>query len=305
MSSSSPASVGRIPALILSAIAGTVLAWASAFVVIRAVVPHFSPGALTLGRLLIGSVILGAVLLLRRAWVRPSGRDWLLLIGCGVAWFAVYNIALNAAELELDAGTTAMLVNVGPILIAVLADTLLREGIPPWLIGGAVVSLVGVVLISIGSSGVAIGSGWGVALCLIAAISYAIGVILQKVVLRRLPALQVTWIACTVGAVVCLPFVRQLIDEVQRAPSSSTWGVVYLGAVPTALAFTTWAYALSRMPAGRLGVTTYIVPPLTILIAWWFLGEVPAPLQVVGGVVCLIGVALSRITSRRKTAVPS
>ncbi|MET1016643.1 MAG: DMT family transporter [Leifsonia flava] len=291
----------RVSALTLVAIAVTVLAWASAFVVIRAVGAHFSPGALTLGRLLVGSIVLGIVLLARRGWVRPSARDWLLLIGCGISWFAVYNIALNAAELELDAGTTAMLVNVGPILIAVLAGTVLREGIPPWLVGGAVVSLVGVVLISIGSQGVAVGSGWGIALCLLAAVSYAIGVILQKVVLRRLPALQVTWIACTVGAVVCLPFLAQLVGETVAAPATSVWGVVYLGAVPTALAFTTWAYALSRMPAGRLGVTTYLVPPLTIVIAWAFLAEVPAPLQVVGGVVCLVGVALSRMPSRRRS----
>ncbi|MEL4318046.1 DMT family transporter [Leifsonia sp. YIM 134122] len=290
----------RVSALTLVAIAVTVLAWASAFVVIRAVGAHFSPGALTLGRLLVGSVVLGVVLLARRGWVRPSARDWLLLVGCGISWFAVYNIALNAAELELDAGTTAMLVNVGPILIAVLAGTVLREGIPPWLIGGAVVSLVGVVLISIGSQGTTVGSGWGIALCLLAAVSYAIGVILQKIVLRRLPALQVTWIACTVGAVVCLPFLLQLVGETIAAPAASVWGVVYLGAVPTALAFTTWAYALSRMPAGRLGVTTYLVPPLTIVIAWAFLAEVPAPLQVVGGAICLVGVALSRMPSRRR-----
>ncbi|MET0975304.1 MAG: DMT family transporter [Leifsonia sp.] len=284
---------GRV--LTVLAIAATVIAWASAFVVIRAVGGDYPPGALTLGRLVVGSAALGIVLIARRDWIRPTGREWLLLVGCGVAWFAVYNIALNAAEVELDAGTTAMLVNIGPILIAVLAGTFLNEGIPPWLIGGAVVSLLGVGLIALGSAGVSVGSGWGVVLCLLAAVSYAIGVILQKIVLRRLHALQVTWIACTVGLVVCLPFTASLVSSVAEAPTASTVGVVYLGAVPTALAFTTWAYALSRMPAGRLGVTTYLVPPLTILIAWLFIGEVPVLLQVVGGIVCLAGVALSRV----------
>ena len=51
--------------------------------------------------------------------------------------------------------------------------------------------------------------------------------------------------------------------------------MVYLGAVPTALAFSTWAYALSRMDAGKLGVTTYVVPPLVILLGWLLLDEVP------------------------------
>jgi drug/metabolite transporter (DMT)-like permease len=75
---------------------------------------------------------------------------------------------------------------------------------------------------------------------------------------------------------------------------SATLLVVYLGVVPTALAFTTWAYALNRTTAGKMGVTTYIVPVLVVLMSWAFLGETPRPLAYVGGVLCLAGVAISR-----------
>ena len=44
---------------------------------------------------------------------------------CGVLWFGLYNVALNAAETRIDAGTAAMLVNVGPILIAIFAGLIL------------------------------------------------------------------------------------------------------------------------------------------------------------------------------------
>ncbi len=64
--------------------------------------------------------------------------------------------------------------------------------------------------------------------------------------------------------------------------------------MPTALAFVTWAYALARTDAGRLGVTTYLVPPLTILTGWLLLGETPVTTALVGGAICLVGVALSR-----------
>ena len=74
--------------------------------------------------------------------------------------------------------------------------------------------------------------------------------------------------------------------------------MVYLGVVPTALAFSTWAYALTRMDAGKLGVTTYLVPPLVIVLGWLLLDEVPPALALVGGAVCLAGVALSRRRSR-------
>jgi len=190
---------------VLAAITTTVLAWASAFVVIRWAGESFSPGALALGRLALGSAALGALLLARRRWVAPNRREWVLLGVCGVAWFAVYNVALNAAEQHLDAGTTAMLVNIGPILIALLAGVMLGEGFPRWLLVGAAVAFAGTVLIGSAASRSGDVDLLGVVLAVLAAVTYAVGVLAQKPVLRRLPALQVTWLACAVGTLGCLP----------------------------------------------------------------------------------------------------
>jgi drug/metabolite transporter (DMT)-like permease len=285
----------------VAAVVVTLLAWASAFVAIRGVGEHFSPGALALGRLLVGTAVLG-LLLSRRGWVRPTGREWALLVVCGVGWFGVYNLSLNAAEQHLDAGTTAMLVNIGPILIAVLAGLLLGEGFPRWLLAGIAVAFVGVLLIGIATHG-AQADLTGVLLCVVAAVTYAAGVVAQKPLLRRLPGLQVTATACAMGAVCCLPWTGTLVDELGTAPGGSIAGIVYLGAVPTALAFSTWAYALGRMDAGKLGVTTYVVPPLVILLGWLLLDEVPPFLALVGGAICLAGVGLSRRRARVRPPV--
>jgi drug/metabolite transporter (DMT)-like permease len=284
------------------AVVVTLFAWASAFVAIRGVGEDLSPGALALGRLLVGSAVLG-LLMVGRGWVPPTRREWALLVACGVGWFGVYNVALNAAEQHLDAGTTAMLVNIGPILIAVFAGLLLGEGFPRWLVAGIAVAFAGVVLIGVATRS-AETELVGVVLCVVAAITYAIGVVAQKPVLRRLPALQVTFTACLIGMLCCLPWAGALADELGRAPAASIAGMVYLGVVPTALAFSTWAYALTRMDAGKLGVTTYVVPPLVIVLGWLLLDEVPPALAVVGGAVCLAGVALSRRRTRPRRPVP-
>ena len=281
------------------AAAVTVVLWASAFVAIRHVGQEMSAGALSLGRLLVGSVLLGIFVFTRpRRW--PAKGDWKFLLACGLLWFGAYNLALNAAERHLDAGTTAMLVNIGPLLIALLAGVFLQEGFPRQLVIGSAVAFGGVVLIGLSSS-----SGgaetWGVVLCLAAAAAYAIGVVSQKPLLARLPALEVTWLSCVIGAVACLPFGPALVREVQP---STIWWVVFLGAFPTAIAFTTWAYALARTTAGRMGATTYLVPPITIFLGWLLLGESPAPLAYVGGLLCLLGVAVSRYR-RRATVAPT
>jgi drug/metabolite transporter (DMT)-like permease len=287
--------------LVLMAIVVTVVAWASAFVVIRGVAPYFSGGPLALGRLLVGTLLL-ALFLIGRRWVKPTGGEWMLILVFGIAWFAIYNVALNTAEQTLDAGTTAMLVNIGPILIALGAGLFLGEGIPKWLAIGAGVAFFGVILIGLGTGASEFGDGWGVIWCLVAALAYAIGVLCQKRVMKRMPAAQVTWMGCVIGAIACLPFSGALISELQDAPAGAILGVVYLGAVPTALAFSTWAYALSRMPAGRLGVTTYVVPAIVVALGYLFFQEIPTLLAIIGGVICLIGVAVSRRTTRTPVA---
>jgi drug/metabolite transporter (DMT)-like permease len=289
----------------LAAVVVTVLAWASAFVAIRAVGTDLSPGALALGRLLVGTAVLG-LLMAGRGWMRPTGREWVLITACGIGWFGVYNVALNAAEQHLDAGTTAMLVNIGPLLIALFAGLLLGEGFPRRLMAGLAVAFAGVLLIGVATRQTE-ADLVGVVLCVVAAVTYAGGVVAQKPVLRRLPGLQVTFTSAAIGALCCLPWAGVLAGELGRAPVGSVAGMVYLGVVPTALAFSTWAYALRRMDAGSLGVTTYLVPPLVIVLGWLLLGEVPPALAVVGGGVCLAGVALSRgrRTLRRPVPVPA
>ena len=290
----------RPPTRVLLAVVFTVVAWSSAFVVIRFVGPDFEPGALTLGRLLVGSVVLSAMMIGRRV-ARMTRREWALVALIGVAWFGVYNVALNAGERRVDAGTAAMLIQLAPIMIGVLAGLLLGEGFPRRLVIGGLVAFGGTVLIGVSTStGQADLSG--IFLVLLSAVVYAIAMVAQKSVLGRISGLQVTWLACSIGTIVCLPFLPQLVRDVSTAPPLATLGVLYLGLVPTALAFSTWAYALSRTDAGKLGVTTYVVPPIAIGLGWVFLGEVPALLAVVGGLVSLVGVGLARRPHRRPVA---
>ena len=269
----------------------TVLVWASAFVGIRSAGRGLSPGALSLGRLVVGLVVLTIVCLIRherfpsRADLRPT---WLALLPCGLLWFGVYNLTLNAGERRIDAGTAAMVVNVGPILIALLAGHFLHEGFPRNVLAGCAVAFSGVAIIALASA-THTATTTGVLLCLTAAVAYAGGAVTQKVVLRRLSPLQTIWLCCAIGVLFFLPFAQQLATELGSAAPGVIGWTVYLGTFPTALGFLTWAFALSRSNVGRLGATTYLIPPLSVLLGWLLLGETPAPLAYLGGAICLCG----------------
>jgi len=212
----------------------------------------------------------------------------------GVLWLGVYNVVLNAAEQRVDAGTAAMLVNIGPVFIALLAGLLLSEGFPRNLFTGCAIAFGGAVLIGIATSEHGIDSVAGALLCLAAAVAYAFGVVIQKPLLARSSGLALTWMGCAVASVACLPFAPKLVDDLSSAPASSIAWTVYLGLVPTAIGFSTWAYALSRTSAGRMGAFTYLVPPLAVLLGWLVLSESPPELALAGGFLCLAGVAFTR-----------
>ncbi|MBV9047410.1 MAG: DMT family transporter, partial [Solirubrobacterales bacterium] len=216
----------------------TVTLWASAFVVIRYADRELAPGALALGRLLVGSLALGIAVLARRgaagrgcrrsdplavARSAPPARALAGIVVCGVLWFGLYNLALNEAEARVDAGTSAMLVNVGPILIAVLAGWILREGFPHRLLLGCLVSFAGAALIGVATSSHGIGQVWGALLCIAAAAAYAGGVVAQKPALRHASALYVTWLACTIGAFSSLVYAGSLVRGLGHAHAGALW----------------------------------------------------------------------------------
>ena len=161
---------------------------------------------------------------------------------------------------------------------------------------GCLIAFVGAIIIGLATSeaNASANATLGIILCLVAATAYAIGVTLQKPVVATTPALTVAWASCTFGAIACLPFAPQLLEELDGAQTEAIAWLVYLGIFPTAVAFTTWAYALSHTTAGRLGSTTYLVPALAILMGWALLGEAPAPLALLGGVVAIAGVVIAR-----------
>ena len=136
--------------------------------------------------------------------------------------------------------------------------------------------------------------------------TFAVGVITQKKLLGSgMTALEMTFWFYVVGT----DRLPALVGRAgRRRPPTRVradlgW-IVYLGIVPSALAFVTWAYALNRSDAGKFALSTFLVPFITTLMAWLFLGEVPPALAFVGGVMCIAGVLLIRKKPRVTEPMP-
>lgn len=287
----------------LAAVGLTLVLWASAFVGIRHLGESIPPGALSLSRLL---VMVAALFVLMRGRITrtPTRREWPLILLGGASWFGLYNLALNEAERRIDAGTAALIVQIGPILVGLLATFFLGERLTGWLLAGMAIGFGGVTVIARASSNGPNGDLVGVLLAVVAALTFAVGVLTQKRLLPTMRPLELTFWYAVVGTAVCLPWSVETVEVLSDA-TAGEWGwIVYLGVFPSAIAFTTWAYALSFADAGKFAQSTFLVPFITSLMAWLLLAEVPAAMAFVGGGLCIVGVLVARRKPRAVEPAP-
>jgi drug/metabolite transporter (DMT)-like permease len=283
---------------VLAALVITTVFWASAFAGIRAGLDAYGPGQVALFRFLVASAVLAAYAALARMRL-PERRDLPAVFLAGLLAFAVYHVALNYGEVTVSAGSASILIATAPVFTALLAVAFLGERLRALGWFGMGVSFLGSAMISLGE-GEGLRLDPSAALILLAALSTSIYFVLQKPYLEKYGALAFTTYAIWAGTLLTLVYLPGLLSEVQTAPLGTTLAMVYLGVFPTAIAYVTYAYAFSRLPAARAASFLYVIPVMAYVIAWLWLGEIPTSLSVVGGVVTLAGVLLVNIRRRRR-----
>lgn len=280
----------------------TLLLWASAFVGIRVAVEHYPPGALALLRFVVASTLLATYTFAAGrggALKRATRADWLGFAGLGLSGVFIYHLALNAGERTVSAGAASLLVNTTPVFTVLLAAIFLGDRLGNRGMVGMAVAFCGAVLVSIGTSlGTGVGLGGSLTLelgaifVLAAAVAQAVYFIIQKDMLGRFGALELTTASTLCGCLMLSIFTPQLFESFTHAPRAATLVALYLGIGPSAGAYLGWAHIVSKLPVSRAVTLLYLVPVLAYGLGWTLLGETPNVLSVVGGVTTIAGVAL-------------
>ncbi len=273
-----------------AAVIVTILAWASAFPAIRAGLQAFGP--IELGALRFAVAAVPAALFLavtRPAW--PTLPDFLRLAVGGVLFVGLYTALLNMGEMTVSAGAASFIINTNPIMTAGLAMLVLGERFSARAWIGTALSFAGIGLIALGE-GEGVRLDTGALLILGAALCNSVTTVVQKPLFARHKPLTVSAWNMVLGALVLAPWLPGGAVQFTAAPVQGIQAVIYLGLVPSLIAYGTWAIALSRLPASRASNFMYCVPPVATLLGFLWLGEVPTVLGAIGGILALLGVAV-------------
>jgi drug/metabolite transporter (DMT)-like permease len=274
-----------------AAAALTIVLWASAFAAIRAALKSLDVAELSVLRIALAALVLLVVAPL--AGLRWPARDDIpRLLACGLTGIAGYQLLLNAGEKSVTAGTASILVSTGPIFVALLAARFLGERLTARGLLGIALGFGGALVVALGAGGGAPVSS-GVLLVLGAAIAQATFFVVQKPLLARYSAFEITTYATVSGAVMLLPLAPSLPRAVTHASGEALAAVGFLALGASAIGFFSWAYANARLAVTRAASALYAVPAAAILIGWIWLRELPSATSVIGGAVALSGVLLA------------
>jgi len=293
-------------ASVLVALLVLVSLWGSAFPMIKVGLAGLSPLHLTLARHLVASVCFVPVLWLRKLRRFPAPRDLPYFLLLGLLGFTVYQTALVVGEVRVPAGASSLIIATSPAITAVLAYLLLSERMPAGAWSGSLLALAGVVLISLGASGSVAFNPYAL-FVLLSAVSTSFFAIAQRRMFGRYKAVEVTAFATWAGTVPMLLFLPGFVGDVASAGVVSLSAVAYIGVFSSALAYSLFAFGLSRAPVTVVTTYLYLVPVSALFFSWLVLREVPTFLTLVGGVIAIVGIVLvnaaKQRAGRRATAV--
>jgi drug/metabolite transporter (DMT)-like permease len=265
--------------------------WGSAFAGIKIGLESLDAGHLTLLRHVVASLCFVPFLLFTKSRLFPNWRDVPFFFFIGFLGYSVYHTALNFGELNVSAGTASLIIATAPAFTAIVAYFLLGDKLPVLGWAGILLSFAGVALIVLGDTP-ELGFNVYALLILLSAVVTAFYATLQRPLFKTYTAAEVTAFATWAGTVPMLIFLPGFFEDLRGSSLNSLLAGVYIGIFPSAIAYTLFAYAISKLPVTSVASFLYTVPIFGLLFSWLLLGEVPTWLTVVGGLIAIAGIVV-------------
>ncbi len=271
--------------------------WAGNFIVVKSALAVLPPVAFTFLRFLLASVTLLVLLRWREGSIGLPRRDLLAMWILGGLGFGIYQMLWTTGLTTVAAGDSALIIAVAPVLVALLAVVARSDVLTPLKLAGVLVSFVGVAIVIASGPGLSIGGSIvGEVITLAAAFCWSIYTAYAGPYLRRISPLRATAWSTVAGTAVLAPVAILQLGTVElgRAGPEVAGAIVYSGLLSAGISNVVVLNGVKVVGPTRTAALQYFIPALAVVLAAIFLLEPIRPGQIVGGLVIVAGVLLTR-----------
>lgn len=270
----------------------TVLLWGSSFPFTRVIgdqISAYSLGSIRCVLAVIVLLIIGKICHIRKPF---SVRDLLWFFLSGMLGFSVYFIFFNMGMVTLTSATGSIITAVSPIITAIAVFKLYREKInfTGWL--SILCAFAGVLILIMWNGILSINTGiiWMFGVAVVFA---GYNVLNRKFSESGYTAMEIVTYSSVFGAIQMLIFLPGAVTEMANADLSVNLAALYLGIMPSAIAYFLWSKAI--VIAERTSeVTNYLFvnPLIAAIIGFIMLKEIPDAGTFIGGAIIIISVVV-------------
>lgn len=272
--------------------------WGGSFIFMRVAAPEFGIYVLVAIRTLLATAVLLPLLMLTGS-VKEIKRHWLAIALVGLANTAVPFVLFNYSSLHLEAGVNAILNATAPMFGAIVAWLWLGDKLTKLAIVGLVIGFFGVAVISQQKVGTGDISFIPILTALFATLGYGIAASMMKKWLQGVKPLVVATGSQAMASVMLAPFALATLPEVM--PSMNAWlNAIALSIGGTGIAYILYFKLIADIGPSKAITVAYLVPLFGIVWGILFLHEHLTSQTILGGVLVLLGVALTTGVIKRK-----
>lgn len=291
------------------------LVWGLTFANTRALLFDFSALEIQIIRFVLAWLVLMGISRARGCRLEWRGREELLFAAMGLTGVFVYQFLENCAIYYTNASNVAILVSFGPIVTAVFARIFTKDrSLSLAVVIGSMIAVCGVVLVSLNGVFNFNMRPVGDLMALGAMMSWGIySVLIDKANAHGIAPLTSICKAFGWSLVMMVPLViwgatengfyaldgsfSVNLDKAENAIRFSdplNWiNLLFLGILASALSFIAWSKACAALGVVRTTICLYLEPIIGVVFATLFLNECPTMMSALGGVIIIVGVAIS------------
>ncbi|MEH7248199.1 DMT family transporter [Neobacillus niacini] len=276
-----------------------VIVWGSNFVFGKMLVQDFSPALLTMLRLLFIVLFLIGLSSYKKDFKRVQKSDLLAVIFLGVIGVFINQWSFFVGLQTADPTTSALILATTPILTSILAAIFLKEKLTSRMLMGSVVAIIGIYFVVAKGNLSSLQIDKGLLWIVLTMITFAIMIIMTRLLSHRIGPLTITLYSNVVGLIVSIPFAFLLDTPLQISSRMSDWSfLIGTAVVVHGIATLIWNNNIRHVDASKASILSNLEPFVAMIMGLILLYKPITGVEILGSLFIVGGVLLS--TYQRK-----